>query len=481
VPAFHGRGSAGEPEWPPSPLRLFQALLAAAASRWRESQFDEYARPALEWLQHQDPPVIVAPGHHIALPFRLPVPNNDLDVTALAWAKRQKPRKQPSELKTMKNVTPTLMMNGDVIHYLWPLDDADRDFAKYRATLSQAAHCVTHLGWGVDMVAADVHEIPAGEADHLKGERWLPVEDSSATGYRVPVPETLDSLIQRHQAFLNRLGLDGFRPVSPLSAFRVVGYRRASDLGARPYVAFKLLHPVLERLAWFSATRANCVAAMARHAMATAANQQPSDWVNSYVHGHRSNGEEMKPRFSYLPLPTIEHRGDSGTVVGGIRRLLVTELMESSRTYLPWVKKMLPGQFLIDEKTGDRTAMLAPLSESDWVLQRYTASADTWATATPVVLPGSDDGKFAKAEKLFLKALGHAGYCVKSLAELEFRNVSFLPGSDLALRFQRADYLRKDYWSVYHVRIRWKQSIRGPLAIGAGRHCGLGIFAIWKG
>lgn len=33
--AFHGRGDDGEPEWPPSPLRAFQALRAAAAARGR--------------------------------------------------------------------------------------------------------------------------------------------------------------------------------------------------------------------------------------------------------------------------------------------------------------------------------------------------------------------------------------------------------------------------------------------------------------
>jgi hypothetical protein len=37
VPQFHGRGDTGDPEWPPSPLRLFQAMVSAAASRWRET------------------------------------------------------------------------------------------------------------------------------------------------------------------------------------------------------------------------------------------------------------------------------------------------------------------------------------------------------------------------------------------------------------------------------------------------------------
>ena len=58
-----------------------------------------------------------------------------------------------------------------------------------------------------------------------------------------------------------------------------------------------------------------------------------------------------------------------------------------------------------------------------------------------------------------------------------FAMCRFWPGGDLALRFRRPDYLRMDHWSVYHMRLRWRQPLRGPLALGAGRHCGLGIFA----
>ena len=35
-PYAHGRGEEGEPEWPPSPLRVLQALVAAGAGRWNE-------------------------------------------------------------------------------------------------------------------------------------------------------------------------------------------------------------------------------------------------------------------------------------------------------------------------------------------------------------------------------------------------------------------------------------------------------------
>jgi hypothetical protein len=186
-------------------------------------------------------------------------------------------------------------------------------------------------------------------------------------------------------------------------------------------------------------------------------------------------------RFSYLPLPTIERRGQGAHVVGGIRRVIVGELVETSESQVLWARQMLPGQFLTGEHSGKRRAMLAPLNDNDWVLRQYTEPSETWATVTPIVLPGSDQGKYSKAEKLFFKSLRHAGYSPDAIAELEFRNVSFWPGGELAQRFQLPDYLKKNKWSVYHVRLGWKARVNGPLALGAGRHCGLGIFAKMEG
>src|SRR5262245_1832596 len=86
--SFHGRGDGGEAEWPPSPLRVFQALLNAAARRWREPQFGSYAVPALEWLEGLGSPSVVAPpGRTASRPYRLYVPNNAGDLMLAAWAR----------------------------------------------------------------------------------------------------------------------------------------------------------------------------------------------------------------------------------------------------------------------------------------------------------------------------------------------------------------------------------------------------------
>ena len=58
VPQYHGRNDDDDPEWPPSPLRLFQALVSASANHWRGNQFQEIARPALQWIEAIQPSVV---------------------------------------------------------------------------------------------------------------------------------------------------------------------------------------------------------------------------------------------------------------------------------------------------------------------------------------------------------------------------------------------------------------------------------------
>jgi len=474
-PAFHGKRDGGEPEWPPSPLRLYQALLDAAADRWRNASFVEYVKPAFGWLQQLEPPVILAPVHQVGIPFRTAVPDNDLDVWAVPISKGNAPKKQPNDLKSMKTVRRTWLRGakpGDNgVHYLFPLADGA---CPHLDVFAAAARSITHLGWGVDMVAGNASVISNEDADRLCGERWRPAEASAANGLRVPKDGTLADLARKHLAFLNRLSADGFRPVPPLSAnaYRVVGYRRDHDPAPRPFAAFKLLHPETGEMRSYSATDCVRVAGMIRGAagqVASASGRDP-EWVDRFVRG-RHQGPWTVPRFSYLPLPSIQpHVG-----VGRIRRALVAESADADGSENRWLNRLLSGYVAPDEQGLD--ALLIPIRPDDGVLPRYIAVADTLATVTPVVLPGSDEGKPAKAEKLFAKALRHAGYCPDALAELEFRNVSFWPGGDLALRFQRPDYLARGHWSVYHARLRWREPMNGPLAIGAGRHCGLGIFA----
>jgi CRISPR-associated protein Csb2 len=254
---------------------------------------------------------------------------------------------------------------------------------------------------------------------------------------------------------------------------------RGTNPPARPYAAFAFYRPDQNTMRSFPATRAIAVAGMVRCLTGRMARQTGhcdpdadiDQWVNEYVMGH-GESDGLRPRFSYMPLPSIR----PPNVLGDIRRVMIAEPPGGAGIHTAWASRTLRGQILVSEQQREE-ALLMALGSGDGVLRQYVAMSDTWASVTPVVLPGSDEGKFAKGEKLFFKALRHAGYCPEAMAELEFRNVSFWPGGELALKFQRPDYLKKGHWSVYHMRVRWRQRMKGPLAIGAGRHCGLGVFA----
>ena len=125
---FHGRRDGGEPEWPPSPMRLFQALVAASAAKSGD-EFAERAAPALRWLEQQPPPLIVAPPATVTTPYRLSVPNNAMDIVGRAWARGNlygDGDANPATHRAMKTVQPLRLVGGDAVHYLWQLPDRRR-------------------------------------------------------------------------------------------------------------------------------------------------------------------------------------------------------------------------------------------------------------------------------------------------------------------------------------------------------------------
>jgi CRISPR-associated protein Csb2 len=398
-----------------------------------------------------------------------------MDVIAAAWAKRREPKKQPSELKTMKSVRTTWIRDGDAVHFLWPLSDAAREqFPGLVQSLQSTARSMVALGWGIDLVAGDGRVISEQEAQRLPGERWIPSAGPSAERLRVPVAGTLSALQARHRDFLASLSGDGLRLVPPLATFQNIRYHRRSEPTARPYAAFKLLEPLSGKLRSYAATNAVRVAGMMRHSVAEAARPmgRSEEWINQYILGHRPPSADTMPRFSYLPLPSIDHR----EVASGIRRIMVAEPMNGSGECAAWLKRLLPGQSLRTDDDTKLVALLAPLEKNDWVLGRYVAPSASWATVTPVVLPGSDDGKGKKRERLFLKALIHAGYSPDAIADVEFRRVPFFRGASDSLSYlpRPPHYLAG--CSIYHVLIRWRKCVAGPIALGSGRHCGLGVF-----
>lgn len=480
-PYFHGRGEDREPEWPPSPLRFFQALVAAAAARWGERVAIRQAAPALDWLSAQPPPTIVAcPGAASAAPYRQYVPSNVGDLVARAWVGSR--AADMASFRTEKDHWPVQLSGDCSVHYLYPLASAARE--PHMETLVVTARALTHLGRGVDVVVGNAEACRPDAADALPGEWWRPAPDGSGHPLRVPCPGTLSALGGRHAAFLSRLSSGSFAPVSPLTTFDTVGYRRDTDPAPRAVAAFELRTPAFERpaAAYDPCTETAAVAGMVRHAVAELATATaPFGWgpeeVGAMVQGHapagagRLAGGAADDRFSFLPLPEVFR----GTAVGGITRVLV--VAPPSRPGAARWARLLSGERLA-ALPGTRPAALSIIDPpaADHSVARYLLPARRWATVTPVLRPGYDDRSPAKALRLLRRAFAQAGFPAGLIegAEFEWRAEGYLAGVSHACRYRPPDGLAR--YTRIHVRVTWPAPISGPIAIGAGRYRGFGVF-----
>jgi CRISPR-associated protein Csb2 len=479
-PFSHGRGDGEEPEWPPSPLRLFQALVASAAGRWNERVELVYALSALRWLEIQPHPMIVAadavPSNR---PYRLYVPDNVTDRVAASWSKGR--AADIGDYRVEKDVHPMHLFD-EAVYYLYPLPNGQ---CPHVGVLTTAARSISHLGWGIDMVVGDASIISGEQAAALSGHRWQPTP-TGGTALRVPIEGTLDDLTRKHKAFLGRLSHEGFRPVPPLKAFRVRGYRREDEPPQRPYRVFELRRADGSRFR-YPHRRLIHLAGMVRHLAIEAMKASPpagadGSWVETYVAGHVAECEQQHRQLSYLPLPSTGHPHTDPSV----RRIVIAAPIGDD-VWLNHVARHLAGQQLEpmqgDEFGGSDPPFLVPI-RSDTVSRCYTQRAETWHSFTPVILPGHDDHKPQKTRKLIEKALAQSG--IDQPCEFEWSAFSRFPKSLSAHKYDRSGrltgYVRPDHLlsqTAVHLTLRFKNGLRmpGPLAIGAGRHCGLGLFA----
>lgn len=510
-----GKEDAAPNEWPPSPLRLFQAMVAGASARWawddgsgRAALSADAPVAALKWLEglcENVAPTVLAPRVVTGQAVPRYVPNNSADLVGAKWARNKGDDALATfEDRTKKVFRPTHLLGGPphTVHYLWRLTDDQRpEASRHEPTIAAAARCIVALGWGIDAAIGDARLIGDDDLPELAGERWEPSR-SGSPGLRLPISGTIDALIDRHARFLDRLKDGVFHPVPPLRAFTTVAYRRTGDLSPRPFSAF-ILRPLDSdtRLAAFAATRANHVAAMLRHAACEAAradlDESPGawrtdEWALRFVAGHgpagtakRRSRDDAHPRFSYLPLPSIGHAHADGM----IRRVIVAEPFGGDGRSARWASRRLAGAVLHDEDRGP-VARLEPVepdeAEFTKVFRLFAPRAasearESWTSVTPVILPGYDDGKPAKRERLLLDSLRQAGIDPDAVVSLESRRSSWQPSGGGALPHPLRAFKVPKYLAglpAVHVRLTMSNPVAGPIAIGAGRHCGLGVFAV---
>jgi len=532
---FHGRGEGAAPEWPPSPLRLFQALTAACAGVANERIRITTFADALRWLERQSAPLIAAPQARLAKePYRLYVPNNTGDLAAASWSSAKTQDKDLSRFRTEKDVQPYILPSKEGLYYVWAVGELREDERALAEMLREAVASITHLGWGIDQVVAEANWLSEEEVDELPGVRYSPVDRPGVRVLPAAVPGTFDALTERHQAALGRIRREDkrqvFSPVPRMTVLRPVNYARDDDPVEKPYRVFELLPTTADTTAHFQAydpvKETTVLAGMVRHHFNDPKFHAQLGWVEAdlamlHGHGEKKGSGKHQPvsgnRIAIVPLPSIEWRGNErGDTVGSTRRLMLVGIERKAEgsaenrlkleAALDDVAHLLSGRQLQPATPGIPASLLRPIAP-DKMAERYTKCAATWETVTPVVLPGFDDpgglrkklsarkqtGMHAqeknaiveqlesRIEQLLRKAIVQAGYppVLAANALLEWRGTGYLPGTALTKDYFAPAHLQP--YRKYHVRITWRDAsgqrlpIPGPIVLGGGRFFGLGL------
>ncbi len=470
---YHGRVDDGDSaEWPPSPLRLFQALLAGAKRVHWTNQLAESFR-WLETASERQPPAMAAPAAQSASPYTLFVPNNDTD-------------RAGDMQRAAKIVRPTILPEECIAHYLWPVSSDER---KHAENIVACTKHLTVLGLGIDLAFANGQIINDAAAAMLPGIRWTPLPAHIFSGHpmRTPVAGTLERLELVYASQLSRLADGISHPPLPFRAYNITSYHRSDAQLPRPNIVFKLVDEANKTYSHPHAQLIH-VAAWVRHAAIewTRANPRLRD-LAEFVSGHGDRLKSDYRQLSYIPLPSIGHMHTEPD----IRRVIVAEPVGSSGEALRRVAAFLHGTLLKPETAASRNGPVIRLvrSQPDGVTRQYLGSSDSWVSVTPVILPGHDDHKPAKTEKLIQKALRQSG--IEQPCEFTWSAVPNFKNCLAAYKHdrngRRIGYFRPGHLqdgTAVHVRLRFKQAdgtpirVAGPLCVGAGRHCGLGVFAV---
>lgn len=483
---FHGM-AFGASEWPPSPARLFQALLAGVG---RGKGTPKQMLDALRWLEGLAAPTIGAPRARVGTEQLLYVPNNDLD------AKGGDPTKV-SEIRVGKRIVPRLTDTRVPLVYVWSWEGP----TEYVASLVGAADNLYQLGRGVDLAWARAEELDDDALELLlnayPGLIHVPSETNARGGLLCPVPGSIDSLERRfHATRLRAIQIEGRRATAfenaPKPLFRSISYDRKSVTHV-----FELLDDLRDSRSYPVSTRfasklVEVIRDRAADRLRTTFPAQTQE-VDRVLIGRRANGSNDGPsedRVRLIPLPSIGHpEADIA-----IRRVAVEVPSGAgiSTEDLAWAFENLSP---INPETGEigpyrlvRSSAVSPMFE------RYAAHARTFRSVTPIVLPetvarrriepsrrradakaGSERASEEQHAFVALRtALRHAGVRAR-IESIHLQREPFEKRGTRAEAFASGTRFAKE--RLWHVEITFDRAIVGPLVIGDGRFLGLGVMA----
>jgi CRISPR-associated protein Csb2 len=449
---FDDGDAKAEPEWPPHPSRLFSALTAA----WAEGGGEDELRSALEWLEEQGAPRVLAGEHTPRKLVQAFVPVNDSETL---------PDSRPRKARAFPSAT---LVRSDV-YFVWDAVPAP----KVRAGLDRVLQRTSSLGHSSSFVSMEI-------ADSIAGDRlteWVP-DAREGRRMRIPYPGRLRELIARHQKF-EESGSKVYRPSA--GSTTLYGPKKSPGAGLGKSIFDRMI--VFRRDAGPRASLRSTLSITAALRGAILAHApQP---IPEYLSGHSPEStpdvpvRSERPHIAVVPLPFVGAPHATGDLIGAAV-LLPSSLTRDERD-ICWQAassveelKMPWGWWGVS--VADAEERRRALRPGTW-----TQPHKAWSTVTPFVFDRYPKDPYGEAaERIVHEAFIRVG--LPKPCEIDLHYNAWLIGVPKASMFPPAA-ARPGKPQRYHchVRVRFESAVAGPLVAGAGRFYGYGLFRALSG
>lgn len=472
---YHGREDnfRGGLSWPPSPARLFQALVAGAA---RGASFLEQDKKALTWLEAQPPPVISAPAVRKGQSVKFFVPNNDLDAVDGNPARI-------SEIRVQKLWQPLFFNEDQPVFYLWEIEQGNTE-ANQVCRLAQRLY---QLGRSFDVAWATGQVLEKHEAKLLFESQSGVVNAPGGIGeVAVPCRGTFDSLVRRYQGKRGRLTTVGEgRKARQLFSQPPKAYFANSGYNVSPTrIHFELRNAEGKFAPRPLASAASLITSIRDSAAARLISMLPESaaQLERLIIGRGASAADVPQRIRLIPIPSIgtQHTDPS------IRRIML-EIPPNCPIRADDLQWGVAGVQPYNPQTGESWLGNLVSSKDSKMADRFARASRKFQSITPLAL--SKTGRREKhqqgrssvndrtrqeqrAVREVAQALRHAGIDAHPRT-VRVQKEQFQRRGMRAEAFAEGSRFPKS--ALWHVEVEFSQAIPGPVVLGDGRYCGLGL------
>ncbi|MDE2686219.1 MAG: type I-U CRISPR-associated protein Csb2 [Chloroflexota bacterium] len=469
---YHGRddGHISSEAWPPSPARLFQALVAAAAGG---SRLHPEARQALRWLEELDPPRIAAPAVRRGRPVKRFVPNNDLDSVG-------GDPMRVGEIRVPKLWRPCFFDADEPVIYVWNFRSGSEEASQVCAI----AERLYQLGRGIDMAWASGEILEREEAEAvLESHSGRARKPCGLGAVAVPRSGTLESLILRHERKRRQFSTAsiGRKPhvlfsKAPKAIFAYAGY------DTPPHRFYFDLRADTGGFAPKALTSTALLVAVLRDAAVIRLQEHLTGNVTAIerlISGRGAGPADLAQRIRIIPIPSI----GAAQTDPSIRRVMV-EVPVDCPIRPDDLKWAFAGLKVCGSSPASPPIGLLVSTDDSSMADRFCQSGTLFRTITPAALPANpgrihrDTGRDRaphgreQAARSVTRALRHAGIDSRP-TEISVQKEPYHRRGVMANECAPGSRFSKSV--LWHVKISFAEPLGGPLLIGDGRFCGLGL------